>query len=109
MSPRYETTPMKDDLPSPEQRILRAVRKVITRVARETATPPEMRHPLSQQCREELRQCLILISSRERELAGLSTARPRYVDEPPADVTQPPQPVVVPLTDIKRSSKRKDP
>jgi hypothetical protein len=45
-----------------------------------------MRHPLSDATIEDLRQCLALISSRERELAEAAgrdtSARPHYADEP---------------------------
>jgi hypothetical protein len=71
---------------SMEERILRAVKMTLASVIKDTATPPGMRHPLSDATIEDLRQCLALISARERELAqaaGRSTeARPRYVDEP---------------------------
>jgi hypothetical protein len=69
-----------------EERILRAVKLTLAGVIRDTATPPGMRHPLSDATIEDLRQCLALISARERELAQAagreSGARPRYVDEP---------------------------
>ena len=69
-----------------EQRILRAVKLTLTGVIRDTATPANMKHPLSDSTIEDLRQCLALISARERELAdgaGESwSERPRYVDEP---------------------------
>ncbi len=45
-----------------------------------------MRHPLSDGTIRDLRQCLALISARERELALAAgrpeDARPRYADEP---------------------------
>jgi len=70
---------------SMEERILKAVKMTLASVIKDTATPPGMRHPLSDATIEDLRQCLALISARERELAqaaGRSTeARPRYVDE----------------------------
>ncbi|HSJ98279.1 MAG TPA: segregation and condensation protein A [Myxococcota bacterium] len=57
-------------------------------VIRDTATPHGMRHPLSDATIEDLRQCLALISARERELAQAAgrdpTARPHYADEPAA-------------------------
>jgi hypothetical protein len=70
---------------SMEERILRAVKRTLTSVVRDTATPHGMRHPLSDATIEDLRQCLALISARERELAGEAgrdkSARPRYADE----------------------------
>jgi len=77
---------MTESAPSMEQRILSAVRITLTGVIRDTATPAGMKHPLSDQTIEDLRQCLALISARERELAeaagGAPSLRPRYVDEP---------------------------
>jgi hypothetical protein len=70
-----------------ELRILRLMRKTLTDVARDTQTPPGMRHPLSDDTIENIRDCLRLITARESELAarlGLSQAlRPRFSDEPP--------------------------
>lgn len=70
---------------SMEERILRAVKRTLANVVRDTATPHGMPHPLSDATIEDLRQCLALISARERELAqaaGRDTgARPRYADD----------------------------
>ncbi len=70
---------------SKEERILRVMRTVLTRIARETAVPPGTIHPLSIETIDEMRNCLALISARERELAEdagrPSTARPQYVDQ----------------------------
>ena len=69
-----------------EARLLRAVKLPPAGVVRNTATPQGMRHPLSDGTIQDLRQCLALISAREREIAqaaGMSTnSRPRYADEP---------------------------
>ncbi len=77
---------MTESAPTVEQRILSAVRITLTGVIRDTATPAGMKHPLSDQTIEDLRQCLALISAREREFAeaagGAPGLRPRYVDEP---------------------------
>jgi hypothetical protein len=71
---------------STERRILQAVKMTLTAVIKDTATPPGMRHPLSDATIEDLRQCLALISARERELAQaagkVQEARPRYADAP---------------------------
>ena len=71
---------------SVEERILRAVKLTLAGVIRDTATPPGMRHPLSDATVEDLRQCLALISARERELAQAAGrpigGQPRYADEP---------------------------
>jgi hypothetical protein len=76
---------MSDSPLSREQRILRAVKFTLAGVIRDTATPAHMKHPLSDATIEDLRQCLALISARERELAeaaGESWAeRPGYTDE----------------------------
>ena len=77
---------MSENELSKEERILRAMKLTLAGVIRDTATPHGMRHPLSDATIEDLRQCLALISARERELAaeaGRDTAaRPRYADEP---------------------------
>lgn len=71
---------------SKEQRILLAVKLTLAGVIKDTATPHGMRHPLSDNTIEDLRQCLALISARERELAEAAGSpqrlRPRYADEP---------------------------
>lgn len=70
---------------SMEERILQAVKLTLAGVIRDTATPQGMRHPLSDGTIQDLRQCLALISARERELAQVAgtsmSARPRYADE----------------------------
>ena len=68
-----------------EARILQAVKLTLANVVRDTATPHGMRHPLSDSTIEDLRQCLALISARERELAAAAgraaSERPRFADE----------------------------
>lgn len=77
---------MTDVVLPKEVRILRAMRITLAGVIKDTATPHGMRHPLSDSTIEDMRQCLALISARERELAqadgGPQNLRPRYVDEP---------------------------
>ncbi len=77
---------MSDSKLSTEERILRAVKLTLAGVIRDTATPRGMRHPLSDRTIEDLRQCLVLISARERDLAhaagGPSRKRPCFADEP---------------------------
>jgi hypothetical protein len=77
---------------SKEERILRAVKLTLAGVIRDTATPHGLRHPLPGATIEDLRQCLALISARERELAQAAgrdpTARPRYADEPGPQVVR---------------------
>ena len=70
-----------------EEAILLAVKKAITLVAKDTATEPGLKHPLSDETISYLRQCLALISAREQEIA-LHTGRdlskkPRFIDEVP--------------------------
>jgi hypothetical protein len=71
---------------STEERILQAMKMTLAAVIKDTATPPGMRHPLSDATIQDLRQCLALISARERELAQAAgrtqETRPRYADEP---------------------------
>lgn len=82
---------MSDDPSSKEREILKVMRKVIAQIIKDT-TPPSraMKHPLSEQTIQDVRHCLGLIASRERELAdaaGIGRERPHYSDEPrPADV-----------------------
>jgi hypothetical protein len=68
-----------------EQRILIAMRKTLGAVIRDVTPPAGMRHPFSPETTEDVRQCLALISARERELAeaqGRGGERPYYSDEP---------------------------
>jgi hypothetical protein len=62
------------------------VKLTLANVIKDTATPHGMRHPLSDATIQDLRQCLALISARERELAEASgrpmATRPHFADEP---------------------------
>ncbi len=73
-----------------EERVLRMMRNVLTSVAKDTATGPGLKHPLSEQTIHNVRECLMAISAREQELAKEHdrdiSARPRYVDEPASAV-----------------------
>lgn len=73
-----------------EERILRLLKKVLTDVIKDTTTPPGMKHPLSDNTIEGIRDCLTLITSRENELqveAGReSKNRPHFTDEPQKNV-----------------------
>ena len=79
-----------NDLPPSEdeinQRIMVMMRQVLSAVARETVPPAGMKHPLSDNTIQGIRDCLSVISARERELnikmGEDSEQRPRYVDEP---------------------------
>jgi hypothetical protein len=76
---------------SMEARILQAVKLTLANVIKDTATPHGMRHPLSDGTIQDLRQCLALISARERELAQAAGkaagGKPRYADEPVCEET----------------------
>jgi hypothetical protein len=97
---------MSDDSIHPtetrEYQILKAMKRVLTDVVKDTATQPGLKHPLSEQTIEGIRQCLKLVSARERELiesaGNTMDMRPRYVDEPQKNV-------VVPITRISRHNK----
>jgi hypothetical protein len=89
--------------PEKEARVLHAMKRTLTNIIKDTTTQPGLQHPLSSGTIEDIRQCLSLISAREKELAQLlgkdANFRPHYADEPS-------QGVVVP---IGRSAKSKKP
>jgi hypothetical protein len=95
-----------NQLMSKEARVLRAMRKTLTGIIKDTATEPGMKHPLSADTIEDIRQCLGLIAAREQELlqeAGVeNNMRPKFIDEPDADST-----TVVPISSISRNKKPK--
>jgi hypothetical protein len=84
---------MADQELSKEERILRVMKRVLTDVAKDTYTRPGYRHPLSDATVQGIRDCLSLISARERELAEAAgrpmNLRPRFVDEPQTSVVVP--------------------
>jgi len=89
---------------SQEQQILIAMRKTLAAVIRDVTPPPGMKHPLSATTIQDVRQCLALISAREKELAdaeGRGGERPYYADEP-----QPAQ--VIPLAGLGQRGKVED-
>ena len=71
---------------SKDQRILVVMRKLLAQIVRDTTPGPGMRHPLSEQTINDIRDCFSLIAARERELFEKSGAKvkdkPYYVDEP---------------------------
>ena len=93
---------MSDQAPSKEENILSAVKRVLTEVIKDTATQPGVKHPLNDNTINGLRDCLVLISQRQQELAAEAgrtmDARPRFTDEP-----QPQGDVVVPLHAIGKA------
>ncbi len=88
---------------SKEQRVLRMMRKVLADIVKDT-TPSSrgLRHPLSDDTIQSIRECFGLIAAREKELAeggGMDTShRPRYKDDAS---NKPTQSTVVPLRRIK--------
>jgi hypothetical protein len=81
---------MSNNTFSKEEQILQVMKKVLTDIAKDTYTPPNLKHPLSENTIISIRDCLSLISSREAELAKEagreSKMRPKYIDEPSASV-----------------------
>ena len=96
-------TDEKNPLESKEFQILKIMKLMLTDVVKDTATQPGLKHPLSERTVDGIRQCLKLISARERELvdeAGKSMdLRPYYTDEPKKNV-------VVPINKIGRNLKK---
>ena len=80
-----ETPELSAEL-SKEQQIMRAMRKTLTSIVRDTAPRDGEPSPLHRDTVENIRMCLGLIAAREAELAeqlGLSrNERPHYSDEP---------------------------
>jgi hypothetical protein len=79
---------MNDDVSAKEREILKIMRKVLAQVIKDT-TPASraMKHPLSPQTIDNMRNCLGLISVRERELAdiaGVAVEKPYFTDEQPS-------------------------
>jgi hypothetical protein len=96
---------MADQKHSKEERILRAMKRVLTDIAKDTYTRPGYRHPLSDDTVKGIRDCLSLITAREAELAAAAgrpmNMRPRFVDEPRKSV-------VVKLDSPGRKGKKSD-
>jgi hypothetical protein len=93
--PGYAKMPVRNERTRPasmiealnkEETILRMLKRVLTDIAKDTSTPPGMKHPLSENTIQGIRDCLALIAAREKELATdagrPSAARPEFVDEP---------------------------
>ena len=81
---------MNENKISKEEQILQAMKKVLTDIAKDTYTPADLKHPLSESTIMSIRDCLALISTREAEIAQEAgrenKMRPRYVDEPSSSV-----------------------
>jgi hypothetical protein len=88
---------------SKDQRILIAMRKTLAAIIKDVTPPPGMKHPLSESTIEDVRQCLALISAREKELAdaeGRGGERPYYADQPQAAQ-------VVPISGLRSGAGKK--
>lgn len=76
------------DTNSKERQVMKVMRKVLAQIIKDTTPPTKaMKHPLSAQTIEDIRNCLGLISARERELAdiaGVLMEKPYYTDEKPS-------------------------
>jgi hypothetical protein len=92
---------MSESEMSKEEQVLKMVKKVLTDVARDTHVKPGLKHPLSDNTIMGIRDCLALITAREKELAEEagqeSEMRPRFPDQKPKSV-------VVSLDKLKTSS-----
>ena len=70
-----------------EQRIMRMMRKTLTSIVRDTAPRDGNPSPLTEDTVLNIKDCLVVISNREAELAQLSgrtlEERPHYTDETP--------------------------
>ena len=92
-------------LDSKEFQVLKAMKLVLTDVIKDTATQPGLKHPLSDRTINGIRQCLVLITARERELSEEAgkpmNMRPHYTDEPQKNV-------VVSIDKIGRNKKKDD-
>ncbi len=84
-----------------EREIMMVMRKVLTQIVREvTPEHKSLKHPLSDRTIQDIRQCLGLITAREKELAD---AAGRTVEERPYFVDEPPKTKVVPITNLGKS------
>ena len=77
---------------------MQVMRKVLTTIVRDiTPQHKGLKYPLSEQTVEDIRQCLRLITSREKELAD---AAGRNVRERPYYADEPSETKVVPISEI---------
>jgi hypothetical protein len=81
---------MNEQALTKEERVLAMMKNVLTSIAKDTAPQPGIKHPLSEHTIQGIRECLMMITAREQELArefGRDTnARPRFIDEPKSEV-----------------------
>jgi hypothetical protein len=92
---------------SKEEVIIRSMKLVLTNVVKETATAPGLKHPLSEGTIGDIRDLLVLITEREKQLREARGAaweqRPRFTDEPGPEDQE--GGVVVPISSIGRPRK----
>jgi hypothetical protein len=83
---------MDFDSLSKDQKILMVMRKTLASVIKDTTPNPGMIHPLSETTVDNIKLCLGLISSREREInqemGNEQKLRPQFVDEASESVKQ---------------------
>ncbi len=84
---------MNPDEISKDQQIMRAMRKTLTSIVRDTAPRDGVPSPFTPDTVENIRMCLGLISAREAELADMlgldRTSKPHYADEAAVALSQP--------------------
>ncbi len=75
----------KEFYESKERRILLAMRKTLSKIIKDlTPTDATVEYPLKTGTVEDIKVCLSLIATREKELAdqaGISPSMPRFIDE----------------------------
>lgn len=98
---------MNNDTLSKEERIIKMMKRVLTDIAKDTHVTPGLKHPLSESTVQGIRECLAVITTRERELAEAAgrsmNMRPRYIDEPQTEVV-----VKLDVNAMKRDLKNSD-
>ncbi|MCA1925570.1 MAG: hypothetical protein LDL16_04730 [Thiobacillus sp.] len=82
-----------------EQHLMRMMRKTLTSIVRDTAPRNGYPSPLSEATIMNIKDCLMVISSRETELAQLTG---RSLDEKPHFADEPPSSHVVKISSIKK-------
>ncbi len=73
---------------SKEQRILRLMRKTLGNIVKDVTPRGGSTNPLSNNTIQDIKDCFVLISERERELAealNFDQSKPYYVDGQPPD------------------------
>ncbi len=77
---------MSTEYHSKEHEILATIRKVLSSVVRDTTPPPNRPSVLRPDTIKDLKNCFLLITSREKEIieqaGGTMDKRPRFADQP---------------------------